>query len=76
MIRARADSVAGTTTRVDSTDTTLSGIAAAWRTGPITVLRRIISDTTPSGIAAAWRTGPIVILRRTPGDTTPRDRSP
>ncbi|WP_176742515.1 hypothetical protein [Streptomyces sp. LUP47B] len=47
MIRARADSVAGTPTRVDSTDTTLSGIAAAWRTGPIAILRRPPGDTTP-----------------------------
>ncbi|MEV7737756.1 hypothetical protein AB0O75_37770 [Streptomyces sp. NPDC088921] len=43
----RADPVRDTPTRVDSTDTTPSGIAAAWRTGPIGILRRTAGDTTP-----------------------------
>ncbi|WP_405528780.1 hypothetical protein [Streptomyces canus] len=47
MPRARADPVGGIRTRVDSTDTTPSGIAAAWRTGPIGILRRTPGDATP-----------------------------
>jgi hypothetical protein len=73
----------GTPTRVDSADPMLSGIAAAWRNGPVGVLRRTVSDTTPrsrfTGVtrgrpADIGRNGPGV-LRRVISDTTPRIRS-
>ncbi|WP_280865198.1 hypothetical protein [Streptomyces sp. SAI-127] len=39
-------------TGVDSADATPSGIATAWRTGPVGVLRFVIGDTTPRGSSA------------------------
>ncbi|MFF7544804.1 hypothetical protein ACFZCU_14455 [Streptomyces canus] len=69
----------GAATRIDSADTTLSGIAATRRNGPITILRRTVSgatprnrsaDAPPSDIAAAGGNDRFTARRRTLGDTT------
>lgn len=55
-----------TPTRVDPADTGPSEIAAAWRNGPIGVLRRTILDITPRNRSAdaVWRNGPVGVLQR------------